>query len=150
MKKYTPQFGHTEIIRAQCIPRRLTVGEWWSLFISRPLWLLSPPTMKSFFMAIFKVAGRLLSNTFHLRAHAAFYITSTSTKSIRLPSHDEAVMSASFEWVNLTTCGSSAPWQWLRSRVPPRQHRHHPTWPRILTDSITAAHTVVREPGRLA
>lgn len=67
------------------------------VFISRPLWFLSPPTMKSFFMAIFKVAGRLLSNTFHLRAHAAFYITSTSTKNIRRPSHDEAVMSTSFE-----------------------------------------------------
>ncbi len=77
------------------------------VFISFPLWVLNPPTKKKVFKSIFKVASCLLSNTFYLCAHAGFYIELLH-KSICLLSHKEAVMSVSFEQVNLTTCGSCA------------------------------------------
>lgn len=102
------------------------------IFVSCSLWVL------------------LLVNSFAFYVHAAFYIMGTFTKSIALIFHKEAVLSISSEEVNLATCGfhsQCSVWQWLRSHLPLRQDRQHPTWPWILTDSISLAYAVFWELG---
>lgn len=90
------------------------------VFISHPIRVLKPPTMKRFSRLYPRWQVAFYQTLLTFVHTLLFKLLAPLQKNICLLWNKEAAMSVSFEEVNLTTCGSrlqSSVWQWLKNRV---------------------------------